>query len=161
MNNIQTCKLTRKFATGENRKYYNSQRYSNRTFLTLKRARKLQTNKKNEVEDEIECNYYQLFIEPKGEHLVEKDKWKEELLLKIEEQSSIKIIDTNQVVKNNKIECNDESLLPKNISYNVKNNILLENETYKLIGLSFYNKSSEDKFRKEFMEIFIQEEVNA
>lgn len=53
MNNIQTCKLTRKFATGENRKYYNSQRYSNRTFLTLKRARKLQTNEKNEVEDEI------------------------------------------------------------------------------------------------------------
>ena len=42
MNNIQTCKLTRKFATGENR-----------TFLTLKRARKLQTNEKNEVEDEI------------------------------------------------------------------------------------------------------------
>lgn len=41
MNNIQTCKLTRKFATGENRKYYNSQRYSNRTFLTLNRARKL------------------------------------------------------------------------------------------------------------------------
>lgn len=41
MNNTQTCKLTRKFATGENRKYYNSQRYSNRTFLTLNRARKL------------------------------------------------------------------------------------------------------------------------
>ena len=53
MNNIQIRKLTRKFATGENRKYYNCQRYSNRTFLTLKRARKLQTNEKNEVEDEI------------------------------------------------------------------------------------------------------------
>ena len=46
MNNIQTCKLTRKFATGENRKYYNSQRYGNRTFLTLKRLKKYIRKKK-------------------------------------------------------------------------------------------------------------------
>ena len=26
MNNIQTCKLTRKFATGENRKYYHGRK---------------------------------------------------------------------------------------------------------------------------------------
>ena len=53
MNNIQTRKSTRRYVPGENRKYYNCQKYSNRTFLTLKRTRKLQTNEKNEKEDEI------------------------------------------------------------------------------------------------------------
>lgn len=40
-----------------------------------------------EFESNIE--YYQIFIEPKGEHLIETEKWKEKFLLDLESQSEI------------------------------------------------------------------------
>lgn len=40
----------------------------------------------------------QIYIEPKGSHLIEKDKWKEDFLLKIEEQG----IPTKTYVDDNK-----------------------------------------------------------
>ena len=36
--------------------------------------------------EDNEYKYYQLFIEPKGDHLLEVDKWKEDLLLRIQNE---------------------------------------------------------------------------
>ncbi|MDN5295426.1 MAG: type restriction enzyme [Methanosarcinales archaeon] len=44
---------------------------------------------KKENSDEIE--QYQLFIEPKGEHLIKTDQWKEDFLKEIEKKYQIKI----------------------------------------------------------------------
>ena len=100
-----------------------------------------------------EYKYYQLFIESKGEHLLEKDKWKEELLLRIEDESSTVLGKTNEVMKENTELCEiQETLLSKDTYFEVENNVLVDNEKYKLIGLSFYNKSNEKKFKDEFKE---------
>ncbi len=64
--------------------------------------------------------YYQIFIEPKGEHLLVYDKWKEDFL--------------KQITK----------------KYGLENVIKAENPNYRLIGLPFYNKKKEKSFNKSF-----------
>ncbi|MGL6064856.1 MAG: DEAD/DEAH box helicase family protein [Fusobacteriaceae bacterium] len=64
--------------------------------------------------------YYQIFIEPKGEHLLEKDSWKEKFMEQITEK------------------------------YGDKGIIRRENEQYFLIGLPFYNKKTENIFKNEY-----------
>ena len=46
--------------------------------------------------DEPKTLYYQIFIEPKGEHLLEKDKWKEEFLMKLKEEGKTKVLFENK-----------------------------------------------------------------
>lgn len=65
-------------------------------------------------------NIYQVFIEPKGEHLVEYEKWKEDFLKEIEEKNKIQ-----------------RDLIME-----------AENKHFKLIGLPFYNKKLEKEFQK-------------
>jgi len=77
---------------------------------------------KKEGSNEIE--QYQLFIEPKGEHLIKTDQWKEEFLKEIERKHKIKIE-------------------PK---------LFGENEKYRLIGLPFYNEGRKSEFIKIFKE---------
>ena len=72
---------------------------------------------------------YQIFIEPKGGHLEEKDKWKEkELLLKLE---GIQL---------------DESLEK-----------YTKNRNYKVVGLPFYNIAKEKEFREAFENKFLKD----
>ncbi|RLE39443.1 type III deoxyribonuclease [Candidatus Woesearchaeota archaeon] len=63
---------------------------------------------------------YQLFIEPKGTHLLKTDEWKEEFL--------------------------------KEIEGNCQLQILAENESYKLIGMPFYNEGMKADFINVFNE---------
>lgn len=42
---------------------------------------------------------YQVFLEPKGEHLVEKDKWKEDFLLSLSTRSDIEVLSENENVR--------------------------------------------------------------
>lgn len=63
---------------------------------------------------------YQLFIEPKGTHLLKTDQWKEEFLKEIESNCQIQI--------------------------------LAENESYKLIGMPFYNDNTKFNFINLFNE---------
>ena len=69
------------------------------------------------VETEL---YYQIFIEPKGNNLLENDKWKEEFLLQITEK------------------------------YGFEKVIKAENPNYRLIGLPFFNKDHNTNFKKEY-----------
>jgi len=73
---------------------------------------------KRKDSDEIE--QYQLFIEPKGEHLIKTDQWKEDFLKEIE--------------KKHKLEAT----------------LFGENEKYRLIGLPFYNEGRKSEFINEF-----------
>lgn len=66
---------------------------------------------------------YQLFIEPKGSHLAEYDKWKNEFLQEI------------TVISKGK----------KPLEY--------KNKKYKILGVPFYNKADENGFRDKFYEI--------
>ncbi|CEO12448.1 Uncharacterized protein conserved in bacteria [[Clostridium] sordellii] len=101
--------------------------------------------------EDSEYKYYQLFIEPKGDHLLEKDKWKEELLLRIEDEYLAVLSKPNEVIKESTAVYEvEETLLPKDVSFDVENSVLVDNERYKLIGLSFYNKSQEKEFKDEF-----------
>ena len=104
--------------------------------------------------------YYQLFIEPKGQHLLDKDDWKEDLLLSIEKEYLITLSNLD-IKKQDKIELvkqeeaayyDGKTLFSEETSYELKNDILIENDKYKLIGLSFYNKSKEKDFKKELTE---------
>lgn len=61
--------------------------------------------------------YYQVFIEPKGKHLLEHDEWK------------------NQFLKSITKKYGSESILIK------------QNKSYKLVGLPLYNNESEGEFR--------------
>lgn len=67
---------------------------------------------------------YQIFIEPKGEHLKEVDEWKEKFLLKIEEK-----FHTTDLGK------------------------FVETLKHKVIGLPFYNKQEENKFKDSLFEV--------
>jgi len=67
---------------------------------------------------------YQIFIEPKGEPWKDTDEWKEKFLLKIEENFSIKDL----------------------VKY-------IETQNHKIIGLPFYNKQEENKFKDSLLEI--------
>ena len=61
---------------------------------------------------------YQLFIEPKGNHLIKTDKWKEDFLKEIENKYKIEI----------------------------KTTLFGENDKYRLIGLPFYNEKRKGNF---------------
>lgn len=65
---------------------------------------------------------FQVFIEPKWNHLLEKDKWKENFLKQINEKAEI---------------------------------LELNLDNYKIIGLPFYNKNSENNFEEKFDNKFI------
>jgi len=77
---------------------------------------------KKENSDEIE--QYQLFIEPKGEHLIKTDQWKEDFLKEIEKKYKIKL----------------------------ETRLFGENEKYKLIGFPFYNENRKSDFIRVFKE---------
>jgi len=66
--------------------------------------------------------YYQVFIEPKGGHLLEKDKWKGDFLKKISKKHY-----TITILKE-------------------------ENKNYRLVGLPLYNKASENIFKQSVIE---------
>ena len=67
---------------------------------------------------------YQFFIEPKGEHIKEFDKWKEDFLIGIKKLFKDKVIE-----------------------YSL-------NERYKLVGLPFYSKQNEHDFKKKLIDVF-------
>ena len=80
----------------------------------------LKTKNKNKVgiaETEL---YYQIFIEPKGNNLLENDKWKEDFLSQISEKYGF-----GKVIK-------------------------AENPNYRLIGLPFFNKNHNSSFKQEY-----------
>lgn len=62
--------------------------------------------------------YYQVFIEPKGEHLIEKDAWKEEFLLEISKK------------------------------YGIEKPFVQQTDKYVLYGLPFYNATDNEKERR-------------
>lgn len=96
--------------------------------------------------------FYQLFIESKGEQLLEKDKWKEELLLSIKD--NYKAVLTRPIKKDmgyHERSLDTPSFIPKDYDYGLDSN-LFENDKYKLIGLCFYNKSKELIFRDNIAE---------
>lgn len=65
---------------------------------------------------------YQLFLEPKGKHLIEYDKWKNEFLEEIKERFKDKILEFSKSRK------------------------------YKIIGLPFYNQEMENEFKEKMFE---------
>lgn len=67
---------------------------------------------------------YQLFIEPKGDGYIAKDKWKEEFLEQIHIKAKIKKIE-----------------------------MLYEDDKYKIFGLPFYNYQTRHKFETKFKEV--------
>ncbi|MCF7865144.1 MAG: DEAD/DEAH box helicase family protein [Candidatus Pacebacteria bacterium] len=67
--------------------------------------------------------YYQIFIEPKGDNLLEKDEWKNAFLKEITKKYSDKKI------------------------------LKIEGKNYDLIGLPLFNKSNNDEFVKEYVKL--------
>ena len=67
---------------------------------------------------------YQIFIEPKGKHIEQKDKWKQDFLIKIKEE-----FNSNDLVK------------------------FIETTKYKVIGVPFYNQLDENNFKENLLEI--------
>lgn len=66
---------------------------------------------------------FQIYVEPKGSHLLDKDDWKERFLLEIEEK------------------------------YDIENSILTSNKDYMILGLPFYNEEMrKTNFDKAFSE---------
>jgi len=74
--------------------------------------------------------YHQIFCEPKGEHLLEYDEWKNEFLEAI-------------------TSCTQESKLCLE-NQDIKSLPLYENGCYRVLGLPFYNRALEDEFKEEF-----------
>jgi len=74
--------------------------------------------------------YHQIFCEPKGQHLMEFDKWKDEFLK-----------DITKCTKENRLKLTD---------INNKGLKLYENNCYKIWGLPFYNQETESEFKEEF-----------
>ena len=68
--------------------------------------------------DSGEMEQYQLFIEPKGEHLIKTDQWKENFLKEIEKKYKVRI----------------------------ETGLFKENTKYRLIGLPFYNENRKSSF---------------
>jgi type III restriction enzyme len=68
-------------------------------------------------------SHYQFFIEPKGAHLQQVDKWKEDFLLEIEQ--------------------NHKTLT------GVNSTTTYSTDEYKIIGLEFYNHSNENSFKNQ------------
>jgi len=69
---------------------------------------------------------YQIFIEPKGKHLKEHDKWKQEFLKEITERFKTEILEFTTQSKKQK---------------------------YRLIGVPFYNNEDENKFKQSLYEV--------
>jgi len=65
---------------------------------------------------------YQIFIEPKGLHLIGKDEWKKNFLAEIKAKFKDQIITFNETKK------------------------------YRITGVPFYNVANENEFKKELME---------
>ncbi|EDZ90392.1 hypothetical protein [Francisella tularensis] len=80
--------------------------------------------------------YYQIFCEPKGEHLLEKDKWKEELLNGI-----------TKLTSKNKLKLKE----PKQLNLQIN-----ETKHYKIYGLPFYNSSQLDSFKNDFDNLLLK-----
>lgn len=88
------------------------------------------------LKDSNEC-YHQVFCEPKGEHLFEYDKWKDEFLK-----------DITDFTNKSKITLEDQN----------KGTLeLYENKCYKIWGLPFYNKELEADFKIEFNNLLLGE----
>lgn len=83
--------------------------------------------RKKKIDDNMD---YQVFIEPKGEQLLEQDSWKEIFLEKIEENAKLK----------------------RNKSKNLE---LIESKNHFLIGLPFFNRNFRKKEFKEAIENFL------
>ncbi len=69
---------------------------------------------------------YQIFIEPKGKHLKEHDKWKQDFLKEITEKFEGKTLDFKTQSKSQK---------------------------YRLVGVPFYNNEDENKFKQSLYEV--------
>ena len=65
---------------------------------------------------------YQVFIEPKGSHLKERDKWKEQFLKEIQEKFAERLLTLNAGTK------------------------------YRLTGVPFYNHEDENEFKTALLE---------
>ena len=81
------------------------------------------------LKDKQDC-YHQVFCEPKGEHLLEYDKWKNDFLKDI-----TNLTNQNKITLENQ---NKDALE------------LYENKCYKIWGLPFYNKELESEFKEDF-----------
>lgn len=68
---------------------------------------------------------YQVFIEPKGKHLKEHDKWKEQFLKEIREQFAHKVLTLNADTK------------------------------YRLVGVPFYNTENENEFKETLFNVLV------
>jgi len=84
------------------------------------------------LQDKQGC-FHQVFCEPKGEHLLKHDSWKEEFLNAITQCTS----DSKLILR----DINDKSLP------------LYDNLCYKVWGLPLYNNALEDKFQESFKEV--------
>ena len=78
--------------------------------------------------------YYQIFCEPKGEHLLEKDKWKEELLNGI-----------TKLTNDGKLKLKD----PKQL------NLQIDTKHYKIYGLPLFNADMVDNFSESFKDLLL------
>lgn len=81
------------------------------------------------LKDSNGCNY-QIFCEPKGTHLIEFDKWKDEFL-----EDITRCTENGRLILENM----NENALP-----------FYENGCYKILGLSLYNYKLESEFKTEF-----------
>jgi type III restriction enzyme len=79
--------------------------------------------------------YHQIFCEPKGNHLLELDIWKEDFL-----EDITKLTNANKI----KLECVNKDSLE-----------MYDNDCYKLYGLPFYNDDLKDKFDDKFQELVL------
>ena len=75
-------------------------------------------------EDDKDWVQYQVFVEAKGRHLLEMDRWKEEFLMNIEKEGEVKL------------------------------ETLAEDKHYKLKGMPFYNEANKKKFMDVFEKEF-------
>ena len=92
--------------------------------LFLKTKDKKETNRKSSYKQEL---FYRIFIELKGNHLIEHDKWKEDFLLDIHNRHG-------------------ETKMLK-----------VENSYYRLIGLPFFNLGEKQKdFNNKFNKIVLK-----
>ncbi len=81
---------------------------------------------KDNLNPKFELRPYQIFIEPKGKHLKEHDKWKQEFLKEITEKYKGKTSDFITLRKTQK---------------------------YRLVGVPFYNNEDENKFKQSLYEV--------
>ena len=79
--------------------------------------------------------YHQIFCEPKGNHLLELDIWKEDFLKDI-----TRLTNTNKI----ELECVNKDSLE-----------MYDNDCYKLYGLPFFNDDLKDKFDDKFQELIL------